>query len=78
MAESRQQRRSAARAETIRAIRCVVYTTSGHAIEMDVDKIDIIARDTGEPLFTHVTEGEVIKAEVVQNGDWTTLRAQKK
>lgn len=69
MPNSRQQRRAATREELIHVTRVVVYTTTGRAIEMDVDKIDIIAHDTGKPLFAHVEE-----AEIVQDGDWTGVR----
>lgn len=69
MTNSRQQSRAAAREELIRATRVVVYTSKGRAIEMDVDKIDIVARDTGEVLFAHIDE-----AVVVQNGDWIGTR----
>jgi hypothetical protein len=76
MSESRQQRRASKREPLIVVARIVVYTTTGRAIEMDPDKIDIIARDTGKPLFSHVQEGEVVtRPQLVQNGDLTGLRA---
>lgn len=59
----------------------IVILENGTHVELSVDKVDLVDRQTREPLFNYVLEqpqdGETV-IEVVQDGNWTGIRPNKR